>query len=153
MYREAWERLGVMKFRRVIRIQLVLMALGAVLLVASPAHAQQDMAPTDFDVNPGVPHIDAKAVAQTARVSAASKPADSEASIPASLWSGQASQEETDLARLTVVDAAMIAIMLGGVGLIVLYAMAATRRERRLETSLGTGPYPRASGATAHQRA
>ena len=51
-----------MEFRKVIRMQVLLMGLGASLLLAISARAQQDMDPAAFDVNPGTPHV-AKVVA------------------------------------------------------------------------------------------
>jgi hypothetical protein len=137
-----------MEFRKIVRMQVVLMGLGAALLLANSAHAQQDMDPTAFDVNPGTPHVDKSAV-RTAQSLPAAKKAPSEAAVPASLWSGQ-DKQEADLARLTIVDATMVVIMMAGTGLIVLYAMAATRRERRLQISPQTARYTPASRATAH---
>lgn len=137
-----------MEFRKMVRTQVMLMGLGAALLLASSAQAQQDMDPTAFDVNPGTPHVDKSAV-RTAQSLPAAKKAYSEAGVPATLWSGQ-DKQEADLARLTIVDATMVVIMMAGIGLIVLYAMAATRRERRLQISPQTAPYTPASRATAH---
>jgi hypothetical protein len=138
-----------MEFRKVIRMQVMLMGLGAALLLASSAHAQQDMDPTAFDVNPGTPRIVKVAAGHVAQSSATAKKTDSAASASESLWSGQETKQEADLARLTMVDATMVVILMVGVGSIVLYAMAATKRERRLEMSPQRGSYTTASGATA----
>jgi hypothetical protein len=137
-----------MEFRKMIRMQVMLMGLGAALLLASSAHAQQDMDPTAFDVNPGTPRIAKVAAGYTAQSSATAKKTDSAASTSESLWSGQETKQEADLARLTMVDATMVVILMAGVGLIVLYAMAATRRERQLEMSPQQASYTPASGAT-----
>ena len=138
-----------MEFRKVIRMQVMLMGLGAALLLASSAHAQQDMDPTAFDVNPGTPHVTKVAAGHVAQSSAAAKKTDSAASASESIWSGQETKQEADLARLTMVDATMVVILMAGVGLIVLYAMAATKRERRLEMLPQRGSYSAsASGAT-----
>jgi hypothetical protein len=138
-----------MKFRKVIRMQVMLMGLGAALLLASSAHAQQDMDPTAFDVNPGTPHVAKVAAGHVAQSSAVANKTDAAASASQSLWSGQGTKQEADLARLTIVDGTMVLILMAGVGLIVLYAMAATKRERRLEMSPQSGSYSSASGATA----
>lgn len=140
---------GFMEFRKMIRMQVILMGLGAALLLASSAHAQQDMDPTAFDVNPGTPHVVKVAAGHVAQSSAAAKKTGPPASSSESLWSGQETKQEEDLARLTMVDATMVVILMAGVGLIVLYAMAATNRERRLEMSPQRGSYTTASGATA----
>jgi hypothetical protein len=138
-----------MEFRKMIRMQVMLMGLGAALLMASSARAQQDMDPTAFDVNPGTPRTAKVAAARAVQSSVTVKKTDSTASVNASLWSGQETQQEADLARLTMMDATMVLILMAGVGLIVLYAMAATKRERRLEMSPQRASYTPASGATA----
>ena len=138
-----------MDFRKVIRMQVMLMGLGAALLLAGSAHAQQDMDPTAFDVNPGTPRIAKVVATHVAQSLAAVKKTDSAASAGGSLWSSQQTKQEADLARLTMVDATMVLILMAGVGLIVLYAMAATKRERRLEMSPQRAAYTPASGATA----
>ena len=138
-----------MEFRKVIRMQVMLMGLGAALLLASSAHAQQDMDPTAFDVNPGTPPVVKVAAGHVAQSFATAKKTDSAASANELLWSGQETKQEADLARLTMVDTTMVVILLAGVGLIVLYAMAATKRERQLEMSPQRGSYTQASGATA----
>jgi hypothetical protein len=140
---------GFMEVRKVIRMQAILMGLGAALLLASSAHAQQDMDPSSFDVNPGTPHVTKVAAGHAAQSSAAVKKMDAAASASESIWSGQETKQEADLARLTMVDATMVVILMAGVGLIVLYAMAATKRERRLEMLPQRGSYTPASGATA----
>jgi hypothetical protein len=138
-----------MEFRKMIRMQVMLMGLGAALLMASSARAQQDMDPTAFDINPGTPHIAKVAAARAVQSSVTVNKTDSAASASASLWSGQETQQEADLARLTIVDATMVLILMAGVGLIVLYAIAATKRERRLEMSPQRASYTPASGAMA----
>jgi hypothetical protein len=140
---------GSMKFQKMIRMQVMLMGLGAALLLASSAHAQQDMDPTDFPVNPGTPQSAKVAVARTAPAAAA-KEVDSNAMVSASLWSNQDTKQEADLNRLAIVDATMVVILMVGTSLIVLYAMAATKRERRLKISPESASYTPASGATAH---
>jgi hypothetical protein len=139
---------GFMEVRKMIRMQVMLMGLGAALL-ASSAHAQQDMAPSSFDVNPGTPHVTKVAAGRAPQNSASAKKMESAGSASESIWSSQETKQEADLARLTIVDATMVLILMAGVGLIVLYAMAATKRERRLEMSPQRRSYTTsASGAT-----
>jgi hypothetical protein len=128
-----------MNFQKRTRLQVLLMGLGAALLLASSAHAQQDTNPTDFPVNPGTPQIKV-AVARTAPAAAAAKEVNSDAPVPVSLWSNQDTKQEADLTRLAIVDGTMVVILMAGTGLIVLYAMAATKRERRLQISPESAP-------------
>jgi hypothetical protein len=138
-----------MKFQKMIRMQMVLVGLGAALVLGSSAYAQQEMDPTTFDVNPGTPHMVSGGVARTAQSAAPASKANSAAVDSAALWNGEATEQEADLARLTLVDTMMVVIMMIGIGLIVLYAMAATRREPRLQIS-PSAPYTPATGAAAH---
>ena len=55
-----------MKFQNVIRMQLILAGLAAVLLMPGSVRAQQDMDPTVFDVNPIVTAPDNTPAIQTA---------------------------------------------------------------------------------------
>ena len=132
-----------MKFQKMIRMQVMLTGLGAALLLASSAHAQQDMDPTDFPVNPGTQQSVKVNVART--MPAAAKEVSSEAMVPVSLWSNQDTRQEADLNRMAIVDGTMAVILMAGIGLIALYARAATKRERRLEISPESASYTSAS--------
>src|SRR5258708_11900350 len=57
---------GNMKSQKRIRIQMVLVGLGAALLMAGSARAQQDMDPTYFDIHPGTPAAQKTAVVRRA---------------------------------------------------------------------------------------
>lgn len=136
-----------MKFQNRIRAQVMLMGLGAALLLATSARAQQDMNPTDFPVNPGTTQSARGTVAHAAQSPAAAREVNSDAT--ASLWSNQATQQEADLNRLAIMDMTMVVVLIAGIVLIVLYAMAATKQERRLEISPESASYTPASGATS----
>ena len=58
-----------MKLHNIVRTQLMLMGLGAALLFAGSACAQQDMDPTDFPINSGTPKVESAAVQPSARPS------------------------------------------------------------------------------------
>ena len=135
-----------MKIQKMVRGQLMLMGLGAALVLASSARAQQDMDPTPFDINPGTPEA-AQQVAQ--HVAAASK-VNTEAAAPTFLWSNQDARQEADFSRLNTVDASVVLILMAGVASIVLYAVAATRRERQLQFSPANASYGPARGVTTH---
>jgi hypothetical protein len=142
-----------MRLHRTVRMQAMLMGLGAVLLLASAAHAQQDMDPTDFPVNPGTPKVERNTDQQVAQsvapaVSANKMQTESVASV--GLWNRQSTQEETDFNRVIAIDAAVVMIMMAGVVAIVLYAKAATKRERYLDAVLPDTRYGPVSGATTH---
>jgi hypothetical protein len=138
-----------MKVQKMIRMQMMLVGLGATLALGGSAYAQQEVNPTTFDVNPGTPHA-VSAVTQAAQSPAQANTAKSAPAFSASLWSSENTKQETDLARLLVIDTMMIVIMMIGIGLIVLYAKAATRNERRPRFSPESAPYTRANGAAAH---
>jgi len=138
-----------MKFQTIVRAQLMLMGLGAALLLASSARAQQDMDPSDFPVTPGTVKVERQAVERTASAVAPSKQAGAEAAAQAALFA-PSTQEESDFSRLVIMDAGMVVILMVGVAAIVLYAQAATKRERRLQPILPDGPYSSISGATTH---
>jgi hypothetical protein len=117
-----------MKIQRAFQTRALLAGLGTALLLAIPARAQQDMDPTCFDVKPGTPHADHRAPVRTAAHSTAAvekMQSQSAADLPAF----KDATLEANLVRVTVADFAALAILFGGVILIVLYAMAATRRE------------------------
>jgi recombinational DNA repair protein (RecF pathway) len=137
-----------MKLQNAVRMNLMLVGLGAALLLASSARAQQDVDPTTFDVNPGT--VKVEAAAQKTAQAVAPVTVESEGLVQTALWGSKATQEETDLARVTILDALLAMILMAGVGLIVMYAKAATRRERRLQPMLQDSHYAPASGATTH---
>ena len=56
---------------------------------------------------------------------------------------------EAGVARMAIVDAGAVLILFGGVISIVLYARAATRRERMIGVSRMNRPYAPVSAATA----
>ncbi len=139
---------GDMKFQNKIRMQMMMLGLGAALLMAGSARAQQDMDPTYFDVNPGTPAV-SKAVAVRAAqgLQAARENASAESTL--ALANRSDVTLEAGVTRMAIVDAGVALILLTGIVSIVIYAMAATRRERALRVSPMTAPYTPVSAATA----
>ncbi len=139
---------GDMKFQNKIRMQMMMLGLGAALLMAGSARAQQDMDPTYFDVNPGTPAV-SKAVAVRAAqgLQAARENASAESTL--ALANRSDVTLEAGVTRMAIVDAGVALILLAGIVSIVIYAMAATRRERALRVSPMTAPYTPVSAATA----
>jgi hypothetical protein len=138
---------GNMKFQTKIRMQ-VLVGLGAALLMAGSARAQQDMDPTYFDVNPGTPAVSKVVVVRTAQ-SAPRATENGSAQNALMLASSKEDTLEAGVARMAIVDAGAALILFGGVISIVLYARAATRRERMMVASRVHRPYAHVSAATA----
>src|SRR5258708_25619646 len=66
--------------------------------------------------------------------------------------SGEDATLEAGITRVAVIDLGIALILFGGILSIVLYAMAATRRERALRVSPVSAPYTPVSAATAHGR-
>ena len=139
-----------MKLHKIVRMRMMLIGLGAALLLASSAYAQQDMDPTDFPVNPGTPKVERHVAQRTARNLEPANGVEMAAFLPGGLGSDQSTQQESDFMRMILVDATMAVILMAGIGAIVLYAKAATKRERRLQPILPDSPYGPVSGATTH---
>ena len=137
-----------MELQSKIRMQMMMVGLGAAMLMAGSAHAQQDMDPTYFDVNPGTPAVSKAAVVRQAQ----SSPAANENGATQSALTLAVSKEttlEAGVARMAIVDAGVVLVLLSGILSIVLYALAATRRERNLGVSSVNAPYRPISAATA----
>jgi hypothetical protein len=137
-----------MELQKKIRMQMMMVGLGAALLMAGSARAQQDVDPTYFDVKPGTPAVNKAAAIRVAQ----SAPAASENGSTQNALTLAVSKEatlEAGVARMAIVDAGVAVILLGGILSIVLYAMAATRRERTLRASPVNAPYRPISAATA----
>jgi hypothetical protein len=139
---------GNMELQKKIRMQMVIVGLGAALLMAGSARAQQDMDPTYFDVKPGTPAVSKAAVMRVAQSSPAAKENGSTQSALTLAVSKEATFE-AGVARMAIVDAGVVLVLMGGVLSIVLYAMAATRRERNIGVSRINAPYRPVSAATA----
>jgi len=138
-----------MKLQNVVRVPMIVMGLGVAMLLASPARAQQEIDPDTFDINPGTPTAE---VGAAAPVSAAAVLAlDANQSVPVSQaavisgadWNGMFA------APLNAVDVTMILILAVGTGLVAIYTVAATRRQRRFSTTRNAVPTS-TSGATTH---
>jgi hypothetical protein len=126
-----------MKIQKAFRMRAMwLVGLGVALLLATPARAQQDMDPTYFDVNPGAPNAKHKGIVRTARDFNMTEEQAMLAQSPADLPDTSNTTLESGLLQMTLADSAAIVILFGGVVLIVLYAMAATRRERQPQVLL-----------------
>ena len=136
-----------MKIQKAFQMRAMwLAALGAALVLATPARAQQDMDPTYFDANPGTPYANHQAPIRTARDFNVAEEQKMLAQTTAGVPETTNGTLESGLLRITVADSVAVVILFGGVVLIVLYAMAATRRERRPQVLLTT-TYSSAHGA------
>lgn len=115
-----------MKFQKMIRVQMMLLGLGAALLVAMPVCAQQDTDPTLFESSGEVTPQDTGALnvaqppAAVIRVTAYAYP------VPA--------VQELDQAVMTALDVKTILALMVGIGAIVLFGMAEAVRGSRRRT-------------------
>ena len=136
-----------MELQKKIRMQAMMLGLGAALLMAGSARAQQEMDPTYFDINPGTP-----AVSQAAPVRLATAPAgkaDGQAQSALMLATSKEDTLEAGVMRMAIVDTSIALILVGGILSIVVYALVATRRERRRRPSRANVSYYPVSAATA----
>jgi hypothetical protein len=129
-----------MKLQGIFRAPMIVMGLGVALLLASPVRAQQEIDPDTFDINPGTPKAEVVAAAPAS---------------PAPVMASDASRNGT-MSQAGIIAApdwngmvAMVAILAFGTGLVALYTVVATRRQRRFppaRSSVQTST----SGATTH---
>ena len=117
-----------MRFQNKIRMQLMIVGLGAALLMAGSTRAQQDMDPTYFDINPGTPVVQEAAVVRSAQSHIPVKTERNDAASALAVVSGKDATLEAGITRVFLIDAGVALILFGGIVSIVLYAMAATRR-------------------------
>jgi hypothetical protein len=136
-----------MKFQAKIRMQMVMLGLGAALLMAGSARAQQDMDPTYFAANPGTPAVSKVVTVRAVQNSqAAGEKGAAESTL--ALANRRDVTLEAGVTRMAIVDASVALILLAGIASIARYAMAAIRRERAPRVS-STRPYIPVSAATA----
>jgi hypothetical protein len=136
-----------MKFQNRIRMQ-VIVGLGAALLLAGSARAQQEMDPTYFDVNPGTPAASKVVIVKAAQESRAVN-VNEQTQNAVALASSNEATLDAGVARIAVVDTGILLVLLAGIILMVLYVMAATRRERRNSRMSPGTQYTNVSAATA----
>ena len=131
-----------MKFQKMIRMQLMLVGLGAGLLVAKPVFAQQEMDPTLFEEASDPSHPGQGSFNVAATPVAAVKPAEESPAL--------ASVQEADVAGWTALDGDTIMILMVGIASIVLLGMAEAVRGRRRRTwgEIAADDFP--AGATAN---
>lgn len=136
-----------MKFQKRIRMQMLLVGVGAALLMAGSTRAQQEIDPTYFDVNPGTPTSQTAAPQVVKHQEVARNREQSES--PLAVASADESTLEASVARMTIVDVGVVLILAGGIFSIAMYAMVATRRERNIRSSSVSASYTPVSAATA----
>jgi hypothetical protein len=136
-----------MRFQKKLRMQTVIVGLGAALLMAGSARAQQDMNPTYFDANPGTPAVSKIVVAKTVQSSQAGK--ETSAGNMLALANRSDATLEAGVTRIAIVDSGVALMLLAGIVLIARYAMAAARGARVPRISKVSRPYTPVSAATA----
>jgi len=133
-----------MKLQRILQGSMMVMGLGVALLFANPVRAQQEMNPDTFDINPGTPTEVAAAAPVSAPTAAQDDAMVQAAMMPASNWDGSFA------APWNAVDLTMVVILAAGTVLATLFALAATRRQRRRISPVRSSNYAQSSGATTH---
>ena len=131
-----------MKFQKIIRVQLMLMGLGAGLLMARPVFAQQDMDPTLFEAASDAPQLDQAAMKAT--------PAPGPATIVTTDSTPLPAAEDVGAVQLTAMDKETIAFLMAGIGSIVLLGMAEAIRGSRRRTWRERASNGLPAGATAN---
>jgi hypothetical protein len=130
-----------MKFQKMFRIQMLLMGMGAGLLLAKPVCAQQDMDPTIFEDSANTTVMDQALKATPSAEASEVAPADSVAALAA---------QEVGAAGLTSMDTSAAAVLMIGIGSIVLLGLAEAVRGSRRRTwrEKASGSFP--AGVTAN---
>jgi hypothetical protein len=138
-----------MKLQNIVRVPMIVMGLGVALLLASPLRAQQEINPDTFDINPGTPKAELVAAAPASAGPALASDASQSVTasqagiVSGSNWNGMFA------APLNAVDVAMVLILAVGTGLVAIYTVAATRRQRRFSPARSS-VQTSTSGATTH---
>jgi hypothetical protein len=115
-----------MKFQKMIRIQLMLVGLGAGLLVAKPVLAQQDTDPTLFEVASDPSQLDQGSF-NVAPPPAAAVKANADSELPPA-------EQEANAVGLAALDVKTILALMVAIGSIVLLGMAEAVRGSRRRT-------------------
>ncbi|HEX4543144.1 MAG TPA: hypothetical protein VH114_08250 [Candidatus Acidoferrum sp.] len=115
-----------MKYQKMIRISMMALGLGTAALLAKPVCAQQDVDPQTFEATSD---SQVQTVAQAApSLEAAQAPAIASAAAT------PLAEQEAEVAQLTPVDNMVTAVLLLGIGSIVLLGMAEAVRGSRRRT-------------------
>jgi hypothetical protein len=115
-----------MKFQKMIRVQLMLLGLGAALLIARPVCAQQDTDPTLFESSGEVTSQDPEALN-------VAQPSAAVIRVTAYAYPTPAAQE-LDQAPMSALDIRTLLALMVGIGAIVLLGMAEAVRGSRRRT-------------------
>jgi len=131
-----------MKFQKMIRVQLMLVGLGAGLLLAKPVYAQQDTDPTLFEAASGASQQNQEGFNVPTPPQAAMN-MKAETTAPLAV-------QEADAAIITSFDVNTILALMACNGLIVLLGIAEAVRGSRRRTWRVAGSSQCPSGATAN---
>ena len=132
-----------MKFQKMIRVQMMLVGLGAGLLLARPVRAQQEVNPTLFEEAQAAPQLDQAAAVNAAPSLEAVKAAASDAAAPMVVG-------EVGTPQLAPMDANVIIVLMIGIGSIVLFGLGEAVRGSRRRTWREVAPSGFPAGATAN---
>jgi hypothetical protein len=107
-----------MKFQKTIRVGMMVVGLGAGMLLAKPVCAQQDVDPQTFEAaSDSASQLQAVTQAAPSYEAAQTAAIASDVAVPLA-------EQEAEVAQLTPVDTMVTAVLLLGIGSIVLLGMA-----------------------------
>ncbi len=118
-----------MKFKSIIRMQIVLVGLGAALFFANAASAQQDVDPTTFETNPVAMQGQEAPVAQSSIPDGVSA-APVKAPTPAAVDTESVAVQEAGAKKWSPVDTLTLMATILGLAFIVVRGIAEARRPR-----------------------
>ena len=118
-----------MKFRMIVRTSLMLMTIGAALLLANSVYAQQDMDPTSFADGPNVTAF-TQPVSINTNSTFTMDSTNTVAALPATMVNDDSTVQEASVAQWTPADAWSMTSLMVAMGLLVLYGVLQSKRER-----------------------
>jgi hypothetical protein len=110
-----------MKFQKIIRVPGIVIAVGAALLLGSSARAQQEVEPTTFEIVPGE-QASGQVPGRAARSFEAAKEMAAKVAEQEATQNGATT--ESRITQLTASDVAGMLMLMSGMGVIVLCAIA-----------------------------
>jgi len=118
-----------MKFMSTIRMQAVLVGVGAALFFANAAYAQQDVDPTTFEANPVAMQEQGAPVAQSS-IPGGVYAAPAETPTPAAVDTESVAVQESGAKKWSPVDTLTLMATILGLAFIVVRGIAEARRPR-----------------------
>lgn len=129
-----------MRAQRIVWLPLFLVTISAGLLMPKSVHAQQDMNPTTFHINPGAP-VETNEPMQMAELFTPGNPAETKAPNGMPARTDGSGFPVTDTAGMTPLDAIMVLSLIVCNGLIILLGIGLALRKGRRHIRGASAPY------------